>query len=98
MTENKKKFLRLKNIWLEETMCISSMTDIVNNNAYQEIISMGIVVIPFIFEDLQKEPKFWFEALRILTKTQPYVPKSSVGKVYEIADIWLAWGRKNNYI
>jgi len=98
MKEDKKKFIRLRDIWLEETSCMSSMTDIVNNNAYQEIILMGDSVLTYIFEDLQDSPKFWFQALRMITGTQPYIPESSVGKVSEISYIWLAWGKENNYI
>jgi hypothetical protein len=91
------KFLRSLNEWKRDRHATSSTIDIVMNPAYQRIISLGTVAIPWIFAELQREPDHWFWALRVLTEKDP-VPPLSRGNMEEMTDAWLKWGRENAYL
>lgn len=80
----------------------SSAWDNVNNPAYQRIIGMGPVAVPFILNELQYEvrigePDDWFVALWAITGENP-VPLESRGKVKEMAKAWLEWGSRLGYV
>jgi hypothetical protein len=64
---------------------------------YQRIIGMGMPVVPLILEELQREPHHWFWALEAITEANP-VPPESLGKIQEMADAWIAWGRSQGLI
>jgi len=83
--------------WKRDTRHMSSITKIVSHPAYQEIIKMGEVAIPLILKELAKKPDHWFPALREITGHDP-VPRSSQGRLREMTESWLAWGRKQGYI
>jgi hypothetical protein len=68
----------------------------VNHPAYQEIISLGPAVVPLILRELEQRPAQWFHALHALTGADPMDPADR-GKVREIAEAWLHWGRENGY-
>jgi hypothetical protein len=53
---------------------------------------MGMPVAPYIMDELEKRPDFWFAALREITGENP-VPPASAGRVREMARAWLEWGR-----
>ncbi len=91
-----KKFQQLAAIWRAETSYLSSSTAIVNHPAYQEIIHMGPPVVPLLLRDLEREPARWFSALHALTGANPMEPADR-GKVAQIAEAWLRWGRANGY-
>ena len=82
--------------WYSETMFFSSPDKIVSHPDYQKIIHMGPKVIPYILEELKKQPHFWFFALRQLTGVNP-VPLEIQGKINLMTASWLEWGRKNGY-
>jgi hypothetical protein len=65
--------------------------------AYQQIIGMGPSVIPFILQELAKEPNQWFWALRALTGVNP-VPAFERGRIKNMAAAWLRWGREEGHI
>ena len=64
--------------------------------AYQGIIGLGDAALPCILEELKKEPRDWFWALSAITGENP-IPESSAGKVEEMAEAWLRWGREQGY-
>ena len=64
--------------------------------AYQGIIGLGDAALPWILEELKKEPRDWFWALTAITGENP-IPESSAGKVEEMAEAWLRWGREQGY-
>ena len=64
--------------------------------AYQQIIAMGLEVVPLLFRELEREPDHWFRALHVLTGADP-VPPESRGKIREMAAAWLRWGRDQGY-
>ena len=69
----------------------SSLTKIVNCESYRAIIGIGKKVIPLILWQLQRQPDFWFAALRALTLEDP-VSEVTRGNVRRMADEWLNWG------
>lgn len=91
------RFDALVQQWLDETGHVSSMTEIIQHRAYQEIIAMGPVVIPLILRDLEGEPKHWGPALRALTGARP-VPREHAGKVKLVGEAWLGWAREHGYV
>ena len=52
------RFRRLESLWTADTGHLSSTTKIVNHAAFQEIISLGLDVIPLLLRDLQERPFF----------------------------------------
>src|SRR5712692_2647132 len=90
------RFNRLAAIWKSETRFLSSTTKVAEHPAYQEIITMGEEVVPFILRDLESKPDLWFKALRAITGAQP-VPTADAGNVDLMTKAWLSWGRKHGY-
>lgn len=86
----------LSKVWYEETALSSSITDIVNHPAYQKIISFGPDILPYIFRELERQSSHWFWALKSITGANPIKPEQR-GKVKEMADSWLKWGKDNGY-
>jgi len=91
------EFIVCAEAWKHDTRHMSSITKIVSHPAYQEIIKMGEAAIPLILRELAEKPDHWFPALRNITGHDP-VPKSSQGRLKEMTESWLAWGRKQGYI
>lgn len=88
------KFLLLSGIWKFERPNMSSLVkDRINHPAYQEIVKMGMVVVPFILKDLDERLDDWFDALERITGENP-VPKESYGKLSEMRTLWQLWGEK----
>ena len=58
---------------------------------------MGRDVIPFILQQLERCPDFWFWALRSLTDENP-VTQQMRGDVAAMTEAWLNWGREHGYL
>lgn len=91
------RFLTLKTEWEDNTAYLSSMTKIVIHPAYQQIIGMGQIAIPLILLEMEKKPDHWFWALRSITGEDPVLPEHR-GRLRQMTEDWLRWGRKNGYI
>ena len=89
-----KDFNALAKKWKDQTRASSSVTSMVMNPAYLEIISRGEKVIPLILKDLKNSPSHWFIALRILARASPVKPEDA-GNIKKMTEAWLAWGREN---
>jgi hypothetical protein len=66
--------------------------------AYLGIIALGDGVIPFILDDLQKQPNHWFPALRALAHNFSPVKPEDAGNIKKMTKAWLKWGRDNGKI
>ncbi len=88
------EFNALAKKWKAQTGAASSVTSLVMNPAYLEIISRGEKMIPFILKDLKNKPSHWFIALRILARTSPVKPEDA-GNIKKMTEAWLAWGKEN---
>lgn len=91
------KFLRLKYKWEKETAVFSSITEISAHPAYQQIIKMGQLAVPFILTELKEKPGLWFSALKTITGEDP-VLLNQRGMLGEMTNAWLQWGKENGYI
>jgi len=91
------KFFRFKQEWEEATAMLSSITEIAMHPAYQQIIGMGSIAIPFIMRELKNRPAHWFWALKSITGEDP-VPPEKRGRIGDMAKAWLIWGREHDYI
>lgn len=93
----KEYFENLKNLWLEETKLSSNVFMTLSHPAHLNIIKLGKIILPYIFEDLSINKNHWFFALSSITGVNP-VQSTSVGDLDKIKQDWLAWGRQENYI
>jgi hypothetical protein len=91
------RFRRLAAEWKEQARYLSDTRRMAMLQPYQRIIGMGMTAVPLILEELRREPHHWFWALEAITEQNP-VPPESLGKVQEMADAWLAWGKKQGLI
>lgn len=85
-------FRALVKQWKKDTETDSSIMRMIRHPAYQEIIGMGEPVVPLLLAELEHEPDFWFAALQKITGIDP-VPRESAGKIEEMAQAWIDWGR-----
>ncbi len=90
-------FRDLADRWRRETGHLSSVTQIVLNQSYQQIIGLGSRVIPLLLAELRREPDHWFWALSAITREDPIDPENA-GDVERMAEDWLAWGSKRGYL
>lgn len=91
------KFKRLLNEWQEDSMLMSSVTDMVMLRSYQAIIGMGPDVVPMILNELKYNPDYLFWALEAVTEINPVFPGDE-GNLKRMAKAWIEWGRKEGII
>jgi len=92
-----RRFYSLAKTWQEETRYVSSVHDMVLHPAYQQIIGMGREALPFLFQELKRQPDHWFWALHAITGEEP-VPTEEKGNVEAMTRRWLRWGAANGWI
>ena len=85
------RFEELKQILWEETAYHSDMSVMHTHWANQEIISMGMDVVPIILRDLMKKPQWWMYTLTEITGENP-CPERHAGILNEMTNDWLEWG------
>jgi hypothetical protein len=91
------RFARFAAEWKKQSRFMSNTAQMAMLPSYQRIIGMGLLAVPLILRELQKEPDQWFWALESITDENP-VPAELAGKVKEMAGAWLVWGKHNGYI
>src|SRR5437016_1837906 len=91
-----KGFHDLVAAWKRERGPHSSSARLAEHPAYQQIIRMGPEVVPLLLRELEREPDHWFRALHALTGADP-VRAANRGKIPEMAEAWLNWGREQGY-
>jgi hypothetical protein len=96
-TNARERFQKLAADWKVQSRYLSNTVQMAILAPYQQIIGMGTPAIPFILEELQREPRQWFWALEAITGENP-VPEESAGKVRESAKAWIEWGQRSGYI
>jgi len=96
-----KQFNELSSKWKKETSGYSTTNQIVSNNNYLEIISLGSKytkdIVLLILQDLKKERRHWFVALNIITKDDP-VSDKEFGSIEKMRQAWLRWGEQKGLI
>jgi hypothetical protein len=78
--------------WQAATKTLSSLPEMAMHPAYQRIIGMGPIAVPFILRRLAVEPGQWFWALRAITGADP-VSEEQRGRAKQMATAWLSWAR-----
>jgi hypothetical protein len=86
--------------WMEDTQWASSISTITAHRQFAEIVNMGEIVIPFVLQRLAAGELsiHWFPLLKDLADGNDPVPPQHRGRVRQMADDWLAWGRRKNFI
>ena len=90
------RFQQLADQWEDETMYLSNPHQMAQHPAYQEILEMGIGVVPEILNRLGEGRGHWFSALREITAADPVSPQDR-GNIPAMTATWLEWGRRNGY-
>lgn len=88
------RFHGLATEWRKECAHLSSIREMVLHPAYQQIVGMGRVALPYILAELERQPDHWFWALRAITQEDP-VPPAHRGNVAQMARDWLRWARES---
>lgn len=91
------KFKRLLNEWQEESIVMSSITEMVMLPSYQAIIGMGPAVVPLILTELKQDPDYFFWALEAITGDNPVLPEDE-GNLDRMTNAWIKWGQDNGII
>jgi len=91
-----KRFDHLYDRWDEDTAPLSSITQIVLHPAYQQIIGLGRLVIPLVFQKLLQEPVHWSWALSAITGESP-VADEDAGNADRTRDAWLRVAREKGW-
>jgi hypothetical protein len=92
------QFTELAGIWKKETAHQSNMTKRAMHPAYQRIIGMGPVVVPFMLERFRQGAlEHWFWALTAITGENP-ITEDIAGNIEEMAKAWVQWGKAHGYL
>lgn len=89
------RFTRLAAQWKKETSFLATLRKRYKHPSYKAILNMGKRVIPFILEELRRDPDRWFSALTELSGDDP--AKDSIN-FYEAVDRWISWGIEHGHI
>ena len=91
------RFKRLAAVWKSETRFLSNVTRKATHPAYQAIIGMGELAVPFILQDLADNgPNDWFWALTAITEENP-ITEGMAGNMTAMTEAWLQWGVRTGY-
>jgi hypothetical protein len=89
------EFNKLCEKWKKETYFHSSLGKLFTHPAYVRIIGMGKDAIPFVLNDLEKNPTRWFYALKYMAG---FDAAAGATNFEEARMKWLEWGYQNNYL
>ena len=93
---DRETFERLADEWERDRPRGADVAQMTQHPAYQRIIAMGEPAVPWLLQRLAEKPNHWFVALNAITGAKP-VPPESRGRIKEMAQAWLDWGRQNGY-
>ena len=85
--------------WLEDTKYLSSPGSMRRDPYFQRLVDLGQGIAKFALQELANGNSRvqWMVLLRTLLNFDP-VPEHSRGITSEMAEEWLAWGRRNHLI
>jgi len=89
------EFNSLATQWRRETGMMSMIHKKAMHPAYQRIIGMGKVALPFIFRELKERGGHWLWALCSITGEDAAKPEHNLKQAVEA---WLEWGKKHGYL
>lgn len=91
------KYQELKSKWEADTLFLSSIDDLVEDESFKKIVAMGDVVVDLILRDLSSSPGMIYLALEEITGDDP-VPPRQKGRIKDTADAWLSWAENANIV
>jgi hypothetical protein len=83
--------------WQQERLRGADIHEIIESPSYQEIVKIGQRAIRPLLLMVRRNPDHWFPALVAITRANP-VPAESEGRIKEMADAWIKWGKERGYI
>jgi hypothetical protein len=86
------RFRQLEATWMAEVGHHSSTTKLERHPAFRQIVGLGQAVVPFMLQDLEKQPRLWVWALPEITGADP-VPVADRGNIAKMSEAWLRWAR-----
>ena len=89
------EFNRLVKKWKEDTLFMSSITQMAAHPAYLRIIGMGQPALSLVLKELREDPSHWFLALEAIAGQNP---AENAATFDEGVEAWLSWGRMKGYI
>lgn len=94
------RFAQLVALWKDKSRHMSNSAQMAMLKPYQQIIGLGEPAVPLILRELQREPDHWFWALEAITQVNPVkpVPTEVMGRVQQMADACIVWGKKQGYL
>lgn len=95
--DTRERFQRLSSEWKERSKYLSNTAQMAMLKPYQRIIGMGKDALPLILEELKREPDHWFWALEMITEEDP-VPPEAAGRVIQMAQAWIEWGKQQGHL
>jgi hypothetical protein len=91
---NRALFEKLAKEWRDETKFTPTLKKMVMHRAYQRIMALGWIMVPYILEDLEKNgPDHWFWALHFITDEDPAKGATTID---DAAAAWIKWGREDD--
>ncbi len=93
---DRETFERLAVEWERDRPRGADIEQMTQHPAYQSIIGMGEPAVPWLLQRLAERPNHWFVALNAITGARP-VPPESRGRIKEMTQAWLNWGRQQGY-
>lgn len=91
LTKKHALFSALAKEWRKTRGISSRVKDLIKNDAYEAIVRMSWDAVPFILEDLARQPDHWFLALQHITNADP-VKEEHRGNLKTMAQDWIDWG------
>ncbi len=92
----RQRFNELSANWKKATWHFSLERQQIAHRTFHKILTMGDPAIPFILEDIQKEPiQGWFYALELLSGEDHQTARLSLDG---LVDYWVKWGKEKGYI
>lgn len=91
----KRKLSELVFMLEKDSQFSSSISDILDNQYFQRIVSYGNDIIPTILEELKFNRTYLVWAMNLITGMKISSKRISLS---EAARLWIIWGLANNYI
>ena len=91
------EFLGLADRWRRNTQFFSSVSDMVLDPSYQQIIGKGAAIIPSILRELKNGADHWYWALGAITQENP-AKDTADGDIEAICQAWLDWGKARGLV
>ncbi len=89
-------FYTLAAQWESEVAGLSLTAKMSEHPAYQEIINMGMKIVPLLLSELKNNPLYWLSALSEITGENPIKPEQR-GRIKQMASAWIEWGENQGY-